>query len=73
MSEKSMRNSRLPGRTIVGMVCAVVCLTAISLQAEDWPQWRGADRDGRSGGAPTGTACGATPASSSASPTTVCS
>ena len=33
-------------RTAVAVVCAVVCLTAVGLHAEDWPQWRGANRDG---------------------------
>ena len=33
-------------RTAAAVVCAVVCLTAAGIHAEDWPQWRGADRDG---------------------------
>ena len=36
-------------RTLSGMAvaitCAVVCLATVALDAEDWPQWRGVERD----------------------------
>ena len=37
------RRSRI--RNTIAMMGAVVCFTAIPLDAEDWPQWRGVDRD----------------------------
>ncbi len=40
-----MSDRPAPSRTAVAFVCAVVCLAAVGLHAEDWPQWRGADRD----------------------------
>ena len=34
-----------PFRMAVAITCAVVCLATIGLHAEDWPQWRGVNRD----------------------------
>ena len=40
-----MPDRRLPTRMTIAIVCALACLATIPLDAEDWPQWRGVDRD----------------------------
>ena len=40
-----MSDHHARSRMAVAMGCVAVCLTAVSLGAEDWPQWRGVDRD----------------------------
>ena len=40
-----MSDRRTPRRMIAAIACAVACLPPALLDAEDWPQWRGIDRD----------------------------
>ena len=40
-----MSDRRFCIRMTLVIACAFACLAAVSLHAEDWPQWRGADRD----------------------------
>ena len=40
-----MTDHRFPAAKAVALACAVAFLSAVPLDAEDWPQWRGADRD----------------------------
>ena len=40
-----MSDRPAPSRIAVAVACASVWLGAAALHAEDWPQWRGADRD----------------------------
>ena len=40
-----MSNRPAPSRTAVAVACAVVWLGAAAPDAEDWPQWRGVNRD----------------------------
>ena len=40
-----MSNRRPPSRMATAVTCAVVALATLALDAEDWPQWRGMDRD----------------------------
>ena len=40
-----MPERRLPTRMTIAIACAFACLAAVPLAAEDWPQWRGVDRD----------------------------
>ncbi len=40
-----MSDRHLPGRMATAITCAVVALATLALDAEDWPQWRGMDRD----------------------------
>ena len=40
-----MSDRHRPTRSALAITCAFACLAAIPLDAEDWPQWRGADRD----------------------------
>ena len=40
-----MPDPRRPSAVIAVLGCAVVCCSTVLLNAEDWPQWRGVDRD----------------------------
>ena len=40
-----MSDRYAPSRMSVAITCAVVGLATIALDAEDWPQWRGVERD----------------------------
>ena len=40
-----MSDRRAPSRMTIAITCAVVGLVTIALDAEDWPQWRGVERD----------------------------
>ena len=40
-----MSDRGFPFRMPVAIACAVACLTTIGLHGEDWPQWRGVNRD----------------------------
>ena len=40
-----MSDRHAPSRMTIAITCAVVGLAAIALDAEDWPQWRGVERD----------------------------
>jgi len=33
-------------RAFTGFICVYLCLSAVPIQADDWPQWRGPDRNG---------------------------
>ena len=40
------RHERLPGPVRFAALCGLVAAAAVPLAAEDWPQWRGPERDG---------------------------
>ncbi|HCE03390.1 MAG TPA: pyrrolo-quinoline quinone [Acidobacteria bacterium] len=40
-----MSDRHLPARMAAAITCAVIALATLALDAEDWPQWRGMDRD----------------------------
>ena len=40
-----MTDHRFPIAKAIAIACTFACLAAVPLDAEDWPQWRGADRD----------------------------